>query len=66
MAVSPPHLLPTPTCQQSPYTLPSLQSPASRRQKERDVIESAMFDMEDVLNVGSEDLNLELKKVRER
>ena len=46
--------------------MPSLQSPASRRQKERDVIESAMFDMEDVLNVGSEDLNLELKKVRER
>jgi hypothetical protein len=37
-------------------------SPASRRQQDRDAIDSTLFDMEDVLNVGSEDLNLELKK----
>ncbi|GMH80410.1 hypothetical protein TL16_g08534 [Triparma laevis f. inornata] len=37
-------------------------SPASRMQKERDVVDSTLFDMEDVLEVGSEGLNEELNK----
>eukprot|EP00520_Triparma_pacifica_P014709 CAMPEP_0118671362 /NCGR_PEP_ID=MMETSP0785-20121206/21961_1 /TAXON_ID=91992 /ORGANISM="Bolidomonas pacifica, Strain CCMP 1866" /LENGTH=663 /DNA_ID=CAMNT_0006566241 /DNA_START=171 /DNA_END=2158 /DNA_ORIENTATION=+ len=37
-------------------------SPASRKQQEREAVESTLFDMDDVLNIGSETMNEELKK----
>ena len=40
----------------------NFKSPASRRQQEREAVERTMFDMDDVLNVASQNLNEELKK----